>query len=86
MDHPYCWDRPLGLLFADASQAYCNGFEAGLLWAQMQDDADQLTAIVHVGNVTTVLRLARSQGYYCLTEMTQHQGWIRCILTKMEKL
>ena len=57
----------MGLIvkFEDESSSYVHGFEAGMLWQQMQQGLQFIDPElpVHVENLTTLGRMAKAAGY-----------------------
>ncbi|QUT07899.1 hypothetical protein KFK14_11220 [Sphingobium phenoxybenzoativorans] len=77
-------DSELGMLFAfpDASESFTLGFEAGMIWREIDDEAPLIIDRgfdagfpVHVENIELIRRMAASRGYTVETK-PEAGGWV----------
>lgn len=55
--------RPLVIFTDDPSPSYTHGFEAGMVWQQMQDRHADIHVTAHVENEGTFRNMANAAGY-----------------------
>lgn len=73
--------------FTDQSEAFTHGFEAGMLWQEMNDGALEIdrgyeTGIpIHTVNVQVLQRMAEAKGYRLETKAQDHSEWTAARLT-----
>ena len=78
----------MGLIvkFEDESGSYVNGFEAGMIWQQMQDGVPLIDPDLplHVENKTTLERMAKSRNYKAiLTPIDDAPEWMSATFEKI---
>lgn len=74
--------RPL-VAFEDASQSYVNGFEAGMVWREMElamarlgtGECAVIERTVHIENMTTLARMTDALGWSVHFESAA-DGWL----------
>lgn len=72
--------KPL-VSFADQSESYVHGFEAGMIWQRMQSKEPEIEATVHVENEVTIINMANATGYAAEFESVGVDGWSSLLLT-----
>ena len=80
-------DGEMGLLvkFDDESSSYVNGFEAGMIWQQMQDGVPLIEPEipVHTANMVTFERMAKAADYTAIFEQVDDMPeWMGVIFEK----
>lgn len=83
-------DDEMGMLFAfpDGSASFVNGFEAGMIWQQL--DSGSVEPIdrgfdegfpIHTDNVELVKRMAQARGFQVEVRPECAEGWTPVLLT-----
>lgn len=75
-------ERGLIVSFEDQDPRYTYGFEAGMIWQQMQDGAERFEQVVRSENCTTIKRMCEAEGYGCDLEGCETEGWMMFIAWK----
>jgi hypothetical protein len=77
--------KPL-VSFPDQSASFVNGFEAGMIWQQMQD-GDSLIGShglpYHAENVEVIKRMAEAAGYQVIDVSPVDECWTTVIIDKL---
>ena len=80
-----------GLLvsFTDQSHSFTHGFEAGMIWQDMQNNVPRIDMMVHEENVQVICRMAEAAGYQCgMIGLDNNglkvEGWRRLVATPIE--
>lgn len=67
--------RPM-VAFEDQSASYVHGYEAGMIWQQMQDEHAEIDVIVHLENKETLRSMADAAGYeMAYLALPEAAGW-----------
>jgi hypothetical protein len=61
--------------FVDESESFVHGFEAGLVWAQIEAGAQVVERTVHAANQRLFRRMAGRMGYRFEFERSEVDGW-----------
>ena len=71
-------DKEYGLLipFDDESTSFTNGFEAGMIYAEMQRKEALISRSVHEENEGLIRRMAEHEGYDVVFAETKVDGWL----------
>ena len=77
-------DYNLIVRFEDQTSSFTNGYEAGMIWQQMQDAKD-VDMTVHSDNMIVLTDMAMATGYEIEFEATEYDEWLYCKATKTEK-
>ena len=67
--------KPLVSFSDDPSPSYTHGFEAGMIWQQMQDEHAEIEVTVHVENEGTFRNMADAAGYDLRFDASEVEGW-----------
>ena len=73
--------------FPDGSASFVNGFEAGMIWTEIErgelkiDRGFEEGFPIHIENVEVVQRMAAARGYRLETQEAGAEGWIAARLT-----
>ena len=67
--------KPLVAFSDDESSSYVHGFEAGVIWQQMEDKHAEIDATVHVENEGTLQNMANAAGYAMIFNVLTHDDW-----------
>lgn len=84
-DHESADWQPLVAFSDDGSPSYVHGFEAGMIWQQMQDQQADIDATVHVENEGTLQAMANASGYtMTFQRFTEYErvGWASAQFTR----
>ena len=71
--------------FTDNSEAFTNGFEAGMLWQRMEAGEQHIAAVVHCENQEVILRLADHHELLAAFAPCEVEGWVNCEIRPMTK-
>lgn len=79
-----------GLLvsFTDNSQSFTNGFEAGMIWRDLEAGPEELEGTYHAENLELLKRFSEALGYKLKVEVAhaegiQYEDWIFAQFTKV---
>lgn len=61
--------------FVDTSESFCNGFEAGIVWCDMERGAHIEKKTIHSVNAEQYRLMAKRFSYSLEIEQTEIEGW-----------
>lgn len=68
----------LALQFDTDDESFVRGFEAGRIWALMEENPDRLSGLIfHATNAEMVMRMAESKGLKLKAQFTDDGNWMR---------
>ena len=76
--------------FPDGSDSFVNGFEAGIIWAKMENEEEKIGDFgdneiglpYHSSNIDVFRRMAAAKGYDIEVEPTKYSEWIMVTFIK----
>jgi len=80
-------DTHMVFAFTDPSPSFVNGFEAGMIWQQIEDGLLEIDRgfedgfPVHAENVDVIQRMATARNYRLEIKETDVEGWVAARLT-----
>jgi hypothetical protein len=80
-------DANMVFAFVDTSPSFVNGFEAGMIWQQIEDGLLEIDRgfddgfPVHAENIVVIQRIASARNYHLETKETGVEGWVAVRLT-----
>jgi hypothetical protein len=75
-------EQTLIISFADQSESYVLGFEAGLLYQRLDSGEAIEDYSVHANNAETLVRIAKHFGFAATLEATGTDGWSTISLSR----
>lgn len=87
-------NEEIGMVFAftDQSQSYCAGFEAGMVWQQIQNGEQEIDKGFFAGfpvreeNLEMYARMAAASGYTMETRQSGCEGWVNLRLVNQPRI
>jgi hypothetical protein len=82
-------DETYGLVvsFADQSASYVHGFEAGMIWRDLETNyhGGAFSYTVHAENMETIRRMCTAMGFRIYHEVELMHGWVEIQIAKDDR-